>query len=80
MKYRVEVELKKEILNPEARAVKESLQKKGLSHLKSLAISKNFIVELSDDCSDPVAELEKMAQSYLANPLSENYKISKLEA
>lgn len=79
MKYRVEVILKKEILNPEARAVKESLQKKGVSHLKNLAISKNFIIELSNDCADPMKELENIAQSYLANSLSENYKISKLE-
>ena len=79
MKYKVCVELKKEILNPEARAICETIQRKGFSNLSKLGISKNFHLEFDDKTEEPLSKIKELAENYLSNPISENYTITKIE-
>ncbi len=79
MKYKIDVAFKKEILDPEARAIEQSLRKKGFSAIKNITISKTFFLELEDK-SDSLEEVENLARNYLTNPLSETYAIQKIDA
>lgn len=79
MKYKVHVALKKEILNPEARAICETLQKKGYSNLESLSISRSFHLELKEETENPLETVRELAQKHLTNPLSENFTVTKIE-
>lgn len=80
MKYNVLVELKKEILDPEARAICETLQKQGFGNLKSLSISKKFTLELEETSESSLERVKKLAREHLSNPLSENVSVTQLDS
>gem|GEM_PF-6721658 len=77
MKYKIDVAFKKEILDPEARAVEQSLRKKGFLSIKNITIAKTFFLELED--KNTLEDIENLARNYLTNPLSETYVIQKLD-
>lgn len=74
MTYEVIVELKKEVLDAEGRAIKESLNRLGYQALSGVKVSKRFVIELEAD----EAKANEIANEFLANPVSENYTIRKL--
>lgn len=77
MKYKIHVAFKKEVLDPEARAVEQTLRKKGFPGLKNITISKTFSLDL-DEKTTSQEEIENLARNYLTNPLSENFVIQKV--
>lgn len=79
MKYEIKTELKKEILDPEARAIHQSLQKKGFKGLKNLAISKSFHLNFEDDTEEALKKVKELTEKHLINPLSENYAIKQID-
>lgn len=79
MKYKITIELKKEILNPEARAIKGALAKNHVHTLKDLSIAKQFTVELDRSVKNPDETVEELTKNHLANTLSENYSIERLD-
>lgn len=80
MKFKINVQLKKEILDPEARAIHRALIKNGFSSLRNISVSKNFHLELEDDTDESLKKVEDVTQKYLSNPLSETYTIKKVES
>ena len=78
MNYEVIVQLKKEVLDPEGRAIKESLGRLGLGSLRDVQVSKRFVIEIDDNDKDPDGTADHIAKEFLANPVSQTYQIRKL--
>ena len=77
VRYEVVVQLKKEVLDPQGRAIKETIQRLGHNALQDVKVSKRFELELSGADADKKAE--EIAHEFLANPVSETYVINKIE-
>lgn len=76
MTYEITVQLKPEVLDPEGRAIQETLKRLGLSRLRDVKVSKRFVIDVDGDNTDEMAE--KIAAEYLANPVSETFEIKKI--
>lgn len=76
MIYRVYVNFKKGILDPEAEAIKKTILNMGFKSLKSLSKGKFFDVEISKS-SKGLEEIKKISRELLSNPVVENFKIIK---
>ena len=73
MRATVLVRPKDGILDPQGRAVTDSLRQLGFA-VTDARVGRVIDVELSDD-SDARAKLESMCEQLLANPLIESYEI-----
>lgn len=78
MKFQVIIELKKEVLDPEGRAIKESLGRLGFDALQSVDVSKRYVLEIDDAVSDPEETARKIASEYLSNPVAETYTLERV--
>ena len=78
MKYEITIQLKNEILDPEARAIHHALNKKGVASLKNLSIARQYILELEEKLENPIDKVEEITKKHLSNPLSETYSIKRL--
>ncbi len=79
MKATVLVRPKQGILDPEGQAVESSLRKLGFSVDRARV---GRVVDLEVESNDPAAaraEVERMCQQLLANPLIESYEIELAE-
>lgn len=81
MKFEVVVQLKKEVLDPEGRAILETMGRLGFSHLKDVETSKRYVLEVAEGLSEADANsfVTKVADEYLANPVSQSFTINKLD-
>ena len=79
MKYSITVTLKKDVLDPQGKVVKNTLKNMGLNSLKSVRQGKYFEIEVEEKRED-IAEKEvtQMCEKLLANLIIEDYKINKL--
>ena len=80
VKYQVSIQLKKEILDPEARAIQSALTKNHYHSLKEVTIAKQFTLELANDTKDPLPIVEDIVKNHLSNPLSETFTIKRLDS
>ena len=72
----VDVMPKPEILDPQGKAVLGALPRLGFSGVTDVRQGKRFELELSGEITDEVlAEIDKMAESLLSNPVIENYEV-----
>ena len=72
---KVYVTLKKGVLDPQGRAVKESLNALGFTGLEEVRVGKYIEVKLRSKDKEKVSEeLEKMCVKLLANPVIEDYR------
>ena len=78
MTYEVIVQLKKEVLDPEGRAIQESLGRLGFRALKGVTVSKRYVLDVEGSEADAMKMAEGIAREYLANPVSETFQIRKL--
>ncbi len=76
MIYRIYVNFKKGILDPEAEAIKKTVYNMGYKSLKNLTKGKFFDVEVSDS-KNSLNEIEEISRDLLSNPVVENFKIIK---
>lgn len=76
MIYRIYVNFKKGILDPEAEAIKKTIHNMGYKSLKNLTKGKFFDIEFSDS-KNSLNEIEKISRDLLSNPVVENFKIIK---
>ena len=74
-KYEIIVQLKKEVLDPEGRAIQETLARLGFRALKAVEVSKRYVVELAATEDAPQAAAERIAREFLANPVSETFQV-----
>ncbi|MFM1861454.1 MAG: hypothetical protein RLY80_1043 [Actinomycetota bacterium] len=69
----VEVMLKPEILDPQGQAVASALPRLGFDFAKSVRQGKRFEIEV--DGEPAIADIEKVAEVLLSNPVIENYTV-----
>ena len=79
MKFSVTVALKKDVLDPQGKVVKDTLNNLGMDNLKSIRQGKFFEIDVDEN---NVVEAEKkikiMCEKLLVNLIIEDYKINKL--
>ena len=76
MKFRVYVNFKDGILDPEAEAIKQTILNMGSKSIKNVIKGKFFDIEIENNKND-IKEIEKISRDLLANPVIENFKIVK---
>ncbi len=76
MKFRVYVNFKDGILDPEAEAIKQTILNMGSKSIKNVIKGKFFDIEIENN-KDDIKEIEKISRDLLANPVIENFKIVK---
>ena len=69
----VEVMLKPEILDPQGQAVASALPRLGFDFAKSVRQGKRFEIEVEGEPA--IADIEKVAEVLLSNPVIENYTV-----
>ena len=77
MKFSVTVTLKKDVLDPQGKVVKNTLQNLGMSNLKTIRQGKYFEIELDEtDLNHAEKKVDDMCKKLLANLIIEEYKVS----
>lgn len=76
MIYRVFVNYKTGILDPEAEAIKKTLKNMGFKSVKNISKGKFFDIETSDK-KKGLEEIKKISLELLSNPIIEDFKILK---
>ena len=69
----VDVVLKPEILDPQGQAILNALGRMGVQGVRSVRQGKHFELEVDDSVDE--AELTKLADTLLANPVIEDFTI-----
>ncbi len=78
MKFRVYVSFKEGVLDPEAEAIKKTLDTIGFKEIKKLSRGKFFNIEIRDVCKNKEDIIKKISDEVLSNPIIENFKIKKI--
>ena len=71
----VDVVLKPEILDPQGQAIAGALRRLGVSGVVDVRQGKHFELEVTESVDDAV--LERVADTLLANPVIENFTITR---
>ena len=79
MKFSVTVTLKKDVLDPQGKVVKNTLVNMGITNLKSIRQGKHFEIEVNEnDEANAERKVDEMCKKLLVNLIIEDYKISKI--
>ena len=78
MKFRVYVSFKEGVLDPEAEAIKKTLDTVGFKEVQKLSRGKFFNIEIKDICKNKEDVVNKISDEVLSNPIIENFKIEKI--
>ena len=78
MLYEVLVSLKKEVLDPEGRAILETLGRLGHRSLKGVKVAKRYVLDIEDHGDGGKALAERIASEFLANPVAETFEVRQL--
>ncbi len=76
MRFKIEVKLKPEVLDPEGRAILHMVHGQGLDKIRHIAAYKTFLVDVEDGHPNPREAAEQIAKDYLTNPVSHTYSIT----
>jgi phosphoribosylformylglycinamidine synthase PurS subunit len=80
-RYVVDVMPKREILDPQGKAVLGALPRLGFEGVSDVRQGKRFEIEVEGDEDDQrLAEVRRMAETLLANPVIEYYTVSSAQA
>jgi phosphoribosylformylglycinamidine synthase len=80
MKARIDVYPRREILDPQGKAIRQALQRSGLPGVESVRAGKSFEVDLgSVDADTAKKTLESMCEKLLANTVVEEYRFELLK-
>ena len=79
LKAKVTVYPRPEILDPQGKAIHQSLQRIGFEGVKQVRAGKSFEIELSAaDANDAREQLDRMCRKLLANTVVEDYAVELL--
>ncbi len=76
MKAIVHVVLKKDVLDPQGKAVEAALRTLGFGEVSEVRQGKFFEITLDGSRDDARARLASMCEELLANPVIEDYRVS----
>lgn len=74
----VDVMPKQEILDPQGQAVASALPRLGFEGVSEVRQGKRFELEVADDVDD--ATLAKIAETFLANPVIEDWTVRRVQS
>ncbi len=74
----VDVMPKQEILDPQGQAVASALPRLGFEGVSEVRQGKRFELQVADDVDD--ATLAKIAETFLANPVIEDWTVRRVES
>lgn len=81
MKARVTVYPRREILDPQGKAIRDALSRVGFAGVEDVRAGKSFEISLSiDDPGQAERELRRMCEKLLANTVVEDYSVELLGA
>ena len=76
MKATVTVYPRREILDPQGKAIRDALGRIGFEGVEDVRAGKSFEIELATDDRDSAGELlDEMCRKLLVNPVVEDYRI-----
>ena len=80
MKFSITVTLKKDVLDPQGKAVQNTLINMGMNNLQSIRQGKHFEIEIKEN-DEKIAEekINEMCKKLLVNLIIEDYKINKIK-
>tara|TARA_E500000178_G_scaffold285460_1_gene287010 strand:+ start:25 stop:264 length:240 start_codon:yes stop_codon:yes gene_type:complete len=79
LKFSVTVTLKKDVLDPQGKAVQNTLINMGMNDLKSIRQGKHFEIEVDEnDQINAINKVDEMCKKLLVNLIIEDYKINKI--
>ena len=79
MKFSVKVTLKKDVLDPQGKVVKQTLQNMGMDTLKTLRQGKFFEIEMNENNEAKAKnKVDDMCKKLLVNLIIEDFEISKI--
>ena len=78
VEFEVLVQLKKEVLDPEGRAIKETLARLGFDGVIQVTVSKRFLIEIDPNSPSPETVVQEIAKEFLANPVSQTLQVKRL--
>ena len=80
MKIKVIVTLKNGVLDPQGKAIQQTLNGMGFSNVEEVRQGKYFEVEVNEKDEDKAkSKVEEMCKKLLANLVIENYKIIEIQ-
>jgi phosphoribosylformylglycinamidine synthase PurS subunit len=79
VEFEVLVQLKSEVLDPEGRAIQESLKLQGVTGVVAVTVAKRYLIQLEPTCKNPDATVHDIASRYLANPVAQVFQIKRLK-
>ena len=80
MKARVTVYPRREILDPQGKAIRNALSRIGFADVEDVRAGKSFEIQLStDDREAARRELSQMCEKLLANTVVEDYHVELIE-
>lgn len=71
----VDVMPKPEILDPQGKAVHGALQRLGFDAVSDIRQGKRFELEVAEISDESLAQIEKVAETVLSNPVIEDYTV-----
>ena len=77
-KVAIQVFLKREVLDPEVRAIQTTVDSSLTANLTNLRICKQYELEFNLDEKDATSQATKLAELYLANPVSQSFEVKVL--
>jgi phosphoribosylformylglycinamidine synthase PurS subunit len=79
LKFSIKVTLKKDVLDPQGKVVKQTLQNMGMDTIKNLRQGKYFEIEIDENNEDKAkSKIEDMCKKLLVNLIIEDFKISRI--
>ena len=79
MKFEIFVTLKKEVLDPQGKAVEGAIQNLGLTNISNIRQGKYFTLEINDANEEKATQqAEEACKNLLANLTIEEYSIKKI--
>jgi phosphoribosylformylglycinamidine synthase PurS subunit len=79
LKFSIKVTLKKDVLDPQGKVVRQTLQNMGMDSLKSLRQGKYFEIEVNENNETKAKDkVEDMCIKLLVNLIIEDFEISKI--
>ena len=83
MEYEVLVQLKGEVLDPEGRAIQETLKSQGIHGVAGVQVSKRYVVSFdtnqAKNTKDADEAVRDIAARYLANPVAQTFTVKRLD-
>jgi phosphoribosylformylglycinamidine synthase PurS subunit len=79
LKARVTVYPRREILDPQGKAIRQALERSGFGEVREVRAGKSFELDLGDDDAQKAADrIGQMCEQLLANTVVEEYSIEVL--